>query len=125
MKSLVSPIKTKPLVTWSKSSLSFKNDELGVDVDRLGRSDSSLLAELQIRSDTNATLDPSAIWLTQGTKTVPIQRLVLSSLKISGGDRVKAIVEVLKDDLDQSKSVSLEVRRKSSSKVTLPRPISW
>lgn len=125
LENVVSPLKLKSIVTWKKSGLRFENGELGIAVKRLGRSDLSIFAEVEVSAKTNFELDPASVWILQEKNTVPIHRLVLSSLKGTKTNSVRGVIELVKDDLDLSKSFTLEVRRKASTRVEIPRALGW
>lgn len=124
LENVVSPLKLKTLVQWKKSELKFNNDDLTFRINRLGRGDSSLFIEFEVTGSKKLDLDPAWIWISQRKSTIPIQRLVLSSLKMGGGS-VSGVIEIQKDDLDQSKPFAFEVKRKAATKVDISRAVSW
>jgi hypothetical protein len=125
LENVVSPLKLKPVVEWKKSELKFKNGDLSIAVKRLGQSDLSLFVELEFSSASAFEVDPASLWVLQSKTTVPIHRLVLSSFKGSKANAIRGVVEILKDDLNLSKPFTLEIRRKTSTHVEIPRALGW
>ena len=113
-------------VTWTKANRYLTNDSFKLEVQRLGRTKGGvLLMEFRLTTNKTATFDPTSIWITQAGQARPIQNLFLSALKLSPGEPVTGVLELLSRDVDASEALSVEVRRKKTSRLTISRVASW
>lgn len=125
LENVVTHSKLKPLVDWKNTKLELKNNDLRLRVIRLGRADLSVFLEFEVSGKSKIEFDPSHLWITQKKSVVTIHRLVLSSLKLSGGQSIKGVIEILKGDLDLSKPFTLELRRKATTKLEISKVVGW
>lgn len=120
----VKPIE-KPKERWRTFILSRISKELGIHVTRLGVAGDLLLAELSIGAKKDLVFKPEWVWLTQNGKTVPIQSLNLSDLKISGGQPFQLIVSFKRVDVQGVGHPLIEIRASEKITLKLPEVKSW
>jgi hypothetical protein len=113
-------------VAWTTCKKSLKNDNLKLEVTRLGRAkDGVLLIELLVRGTSKAEIKPESIWLTQNGITRPIQNLFLSAVEVLPSSPVSGVIQLQQDDLDSSIPIQLELRRRKSSFLTIQKVKLW
>lgn len=121
-------VKSAPL-RWMPFVRSLTNDEIIFEVRRLGRaSDGVLLIEFQLRALKKVSVRPEWIWFTQGGVARPIQNLFLASLDLNAGESTQGVIQVLWRDIDPTDSLAplrVELRRKKTSFLTLPKVNLW
>ena len=117
---------TKSGLVWTSFKGKASNEALSLRVKRLGHSrDGVLIVEFEIIDSKREGLKPEWFWLTQNGATKPIQSLFLSNLDVKPGDQVQGVLQILRGDVDASAPMRLELRRKKTSFITLPRVTSW
>jgi hypothetical protein len=113
-------------VIWTSFKNSLKNDNLKLEVNRLGRAkDGVLLIEFLVKGTSKAELKPESLWLTQNGATRPIQNLFLSAVKILPSNPASGVIQLQQDDFDSSIPIQLELRRKKSSFLTIQKVNLW
>lgn len=114
-------------ITWTAFKNSLKNDNLKLEVNRVGRAkDGVLLIEFLVNSTTKEEVRPESLWLTQNGKTRPIQNLFLSATEVLPSSPVSGVVQLQQDDFDSKIPIQLELRRKkSSSFLTIQKVKQW
>ncbi|HLE12145.1 MAG: hypothetical protein A2504_17870 [Bdellovibrionales bacterium RIFOXYD12_FULL_39_22] len=113
-------------ITWSKIKNKLANDDVSLEVTRVGNTTGEFLfVEFLISSKQNEAIAPEWIWLTQGGVTKPINKLIFSSLTMKKGDLVKGVIQLAKADIDLNASLRFEMRRKTISYLTIAKVSSW
>lgn len=116
----------KSSISWTRFTNNLKNEALNLDVKRLGRAkDGVLIVEFVIRGIKRESLKPAWIWLTQEDETKPIHNLFLSNLEVRPGDNAQGLLQILRKDIDDSKPLKIELRRKKISYLTIPKVNLW
>jgi len=111
---------------WMPFVRSTINDEITFETRRLGRaSEGVLLIEFQLRAIKKIAIKPDWIWLTQGSETRPIQNLFIATLALNAGEKTQGVIQVLWRDIDPTKPWRIELRRKRTSILTLPKVDQW
>lgn len=121
------PLKEKgEFSTWRTYSNFMKNDEITFEATRLGQLKENLIAiEFKVGTQKNVKFDPSSIWLTQNGKTKPIHNLFVSDLDLKQKIKMTGVIQILASDVDTSTPLRIELRRKKTSYMTLPKVDSW
>lgn len=113
-------------LNWMSFVRSIKNEELIMETKRLGRaSESVLLIEFQITALKKAELKPEWIWLVQDSTVRPIQNLFLSTTNLSTGEKAQGTIQIQWKDIDPTRPMRIEVRRKKTSNLILPKASQW
>ena len=111
---------------WTPFVRSVSNDELTLETKRLGRaSDGVLLVEFQIRTARKTVIKPEWFWLIQGKETRPIQSFFIATVDLDLGENTQGVIQVLGRDIDSTKPIRIELRRKRTSFLTLPKVSQW
>lgn len=121
--------KTKEKVSslsWIKYIRATQNEEIQLETKRLGRAtDGVLLIEFQIQALRKAEFLPEWIWLTQDGRVRPIQNLFLSAVRLENGERAQGTLQVLWKSIDPTRPLRIELRRKKTTYLILPRINQW
>lgn len=111
---------------WRSYKNFLKNESLTFETKRIAKTiDGTLLVEFEVRSSLGEKFKPEWIWLTQNGKPKPIHSLALSSQDLNSGRLIKGIVQVLSKDVSRETDVRIELRRKKTSYLTIPKGIAW
>jgi hypothetical protein len=117
--------KSSPL-RWTSLARSLRSDEITLAVHRAARTkDGRLLIEISIRVMAPVRLNPEWIWLTQRGKPRPVQSLFLSQLDLSRAISANGTLEVLQADVELNEPLRLELRRKQTASLILPKASTW
>lgn len=117
--------KIKPL-SWMKFKNSLSESGLILQTQRLAKTkDGILLVEFEVRSDKNEKFKPDCLWLTQSGKTRAIHNLALSGQELGNGKVIRGIMQILKSDVSEKDQLKIELRRKRTSFLSLPRISEW
>lgn len=125
---LASPIEKPktPTSGWRNYKNVLKNESLTLETKRLANAlDGTLLIEFEVRSSIKEKFSPEWLWLTQNGKPKPIQGLALSAQDVSTGRPIKGVIQILRKDVSTSDSLRIELRRKKTSYLTIPKGIAW
>lgn len=118
--------KEKPGISWIPFRKKMNNAGLVLEMRRLGHvRNGPLLLEFELRSSSRERIKPEWVWLTQGGATKPIHSLFLSGLDLKSGGNIQGVMQILRSDLDPATDFTLELRRKQSSSLTIPRLKAW
>lgn len=113
-------------ISWSTFRNSLRNDEVTVETKRIAKTkDGVLLVELQVLSSEKLKFKPDWIWLTQNGTTRPIHGLMLSGQSLSEKSSIQGVLQILKSDISTSDPIRLELRRKKTSYLTIPKVNAW
>lgn len=116
----------KSTLAWMRFKSSARNDAITIAVNRLGRAkDGVLLIDFSVNSLKRESFKPEWLWLTQRGKTKPIHNLFFSGLDIRAGNDVHGILQVLRQDIDETEPLRIEIRRKKLSYLTIPKVVAW
>ncbi|HAR43301.1 MAG TPA: hypothetical protein DCS07_11845 [Bdellovibrionales bacterium] len=111
---------------WTPYRRRMRSDELSFEVRRLGQSSDGLLViEFAITSSKPVSVQPEWIWLTQAKAARPIQGLFLSTAELKMGASAQALIQVLRSDINENETIYVEVRRKKTSVLSIPKVASW
>ncbi len=112
-------------VEWVAYKNSLKNENISLEVKRLGIFKKFVLVELFIQSSSKERIKPEWIWATQAGKMIPLHNLFLSKLDLQRGKGISGLIELSRDELDLGKPIRLELKRKRTSYLTIPKVNSW
>ncbi len=113
-------------ISWSQFRNSLRNDEVTVQTKRIAKTrDGVLLVEFEVSSKEKLKFKPDWIWLTQSGSTKPIHGLVLSGQALSEKTPIQGVLQILRGDVSLSDPIRLEIRRKKTSFLTIPKVNSW
>jgi hypothetical protein len=116
----------KSLIGWTNFRNSLKNENLNLDIKRLGKTrDGILLVEFTIKSSKKESFKPEWLWLTQGGVTKPIHNLFLSNLELSPSNSISGVLQLKREDILSGESMRIEMRRNKLSYLTLIKVDSW
>jgi hypothetical protein len=116
----------KSLIGWTNFRNSLKNENLNLDIKRLGKTrDGILLVEFTIKSSKKESFKPEWLWLTQGGVTKPIHNLFLSNLELSPSNSISGVLQLKREDVLSGESMRIEMRRNKLSYLTLIKVDSW
>ena len=107
--------------TWKSVSIRSEAGGLVLSLLRVGNFGSSLYLDFEIASKNAFNVKAEWVWITQGKKTVPIQRLVLSSFQSPSGAPIRGVAEVLKNEFVLTEPLRLEVRAPKVLRINLPK----
>lgn len=111
---------------WRSYKNFLRNDSLTLETKRIARTiDGTLLIEFEVRSSLRETFKPEWLWLTQNGKPKSIHGLALSSQDLNSGRPLKGIIQVLSKDVSRENDLRIELRRKRTSYLTIPKRIAW
>ncbi|MDZ4661256.1 MAG: TrbG/VirB9 family P-type conjugative transfer protein [Pseudomonadota bacterium] len=119
------PKEIKSTVHWMNISKEINDGSLTLKLKRISKSKDLLTADFEFQSSARDKIDPSWIWITQSGKTKPIHNLIFSSFEVKATQNVKVLMQILRSDLDESISFKIELRRKKTTYLTLPKVSSW
>lgn len=117
--------KQKSAIKWRKFNNHLNNGNFRLRVKKIGTVENGMgLVEFEIISSKEEQLNPEWIWLSQDGEIKPIHNLVLSGL-VAGPKKV--ITGLMQLNLSEfaKDAVKIEMRRKKTSFLTLPRIDSW
>ncbi len=118
-------IKSSP-IAWMKYRNHLKVDRLTLETKRLAKTkDGVLLIEFEVSSAIKEKFKPEWIWLTQSGVTRPIHSLVISSQELGPQRPVQGMMQILGSDASETEPMRIELRRKKSSYLTLPKVNAW
>jgi len=113
-------------IVWTILKKSLKNDNLRLEINRVGRAkDGVLLIDFLVKGTSKEEIKPESLWLTQNGKTRPIQNLYLSAVEVLPSNPVSGVIQLQQDDLDSSIPFQIELRRKKSSFLTIQKVKLW
>lgn len=119
------PKEIKSTIRWMNISKNITDDSLTLKVNRISKSKDLVLIDFEFQSSKRDKIDPSWVWITQSGKTKPIHNLIFSSLEVKAHQNVKGLMQILRSDINESTPFKIELRRKKTSYLTLPRVSSW
>lgn len=112
-------------IQWRKFRNSLKNENIFLQVVRIGRFRKDLLlVEFTLSTSSTVKISPEWFWATQNGGSIPIQNLVFSGLDVSPKKTVKGLLQIKFQELSDG-PLRLEVRRKKLSFLTLPGKYLW
>lgn len=113
-------------IGWRNYRNHLKNEALVLETKRLASTaDGVLLIEFEVRSEVREKFRPDWLWLTQSGITRPIHSLALSGQDLGGGRSIKGVMQVLKSDASTAEPLRIELRRKKTSYLTIPKGVAW
>ena len=116
----------KSNISWMKFLNTLRNDNLTLNVTRVGRTkESILLVEFTITSKTKEKFKPEWLWLTQDDSVKPIHNLFLSALEVTPQRSLSGVLQLKATDIDPGQSMRLEMRRSRMSYLTITKAQSW
>lgn len=119
------PKKIKSTIRWVNISKEITDGSLTLKVNRISKSKDLVIIDFEFQSSGRDKIDPSWVWVTQSGKTKPIHNLIFSSLEAKSSKNVKGLMQILRSDINESIFFKIELRRKKTSYLTLPRVSSW
>ena len=115
----------KSTIQWLNISNEVTDGSLTLKLKRISKSKDLVLIDFELQSSIRDKIDPSWIWVTQSGQTKPIHNLIFSSLEAKASKNVKGLMQILRSDLNESISFKIELRRKKTSYLTLPKVSAW
>lgn len=114
------------IISWKKYRSYLKNADMTLETKRIAQTkDGVLLVAFEISSESHQNFRPEWLWLTQNGVTRPIHNLALSRQEMRAGDRVQGVMQILKTDVSEALPLKIELRKKKSSYLTLPKVAAW
>ncbi len=124
---LSTPMKAPPPqdpIQWTDVALEAKAEDLSLTIKRIGRLKSEYIFFEFKLAGKKMDVDPSWFWLTQGAKSRPVHRLLLSKLSLNQDAPVEGLLQVRLKDIARD-SLNVEVRRKKTIVLKIPKEILW
>jgi hypothetical protein len=116
----------KLTTTWTSLKRRTKNGSIELSLQRIGRShDGVLIVEFVVHDSIRERMRPEWIWLTQSGSVRPIHNLFLSGLDLGPESEVKGTLQVLRSDIESDEPLHFELRRKTTSTLTIPKENLW
>lgn len=116
----------KSTILWTLLQRSFESEGIKFTVKRVARTrDGVVILEFSVEGAKKETIRPEWFWLTQNGAVRPIQNLFLSSLELSPGVPVQGTMQLLRSDINENVPLRIELRRKKTSSLTIPKVASW
>jgi hypothetical protein len=113
-------------IKWTNFKNTLRNENLQIDVRRLGRTkDGILLVEFSVSAKKKEVFRPEWLWLTQNGETRPIHNLFMSGLEISEKRTLSGVLQIREVDLNASEPMRLELRKSKISYLTIQKVSSW
>ncbi len=113
-------------VKWNNYRNQLRNDNLSLNIKRVGRSkDGIFLIEFEILSTNKETFKPDWIWLTQNNMTLPIHNLFMSSLTVSPHKAISGLIQMKEIDMNLNEVIKFDLRRKKISYLTINKVVTW
>jgi len=113
------------VISWKDVALSSKSDDLSLSVRRIGKLKGEyIFIEFQL-SGKRGEVDPKWFWLTQNGKSKPVHRLALSALSLNREGQLDGLLQVRLKDISKVEGVSIEIRRKKTFAVKIPKESLW
>ncbi len=121
------PTTTTPSINpWRSFANKLKNEDLVLESQKLGLLRENLVAiEFSITSSRNQKFEPSWIWVTQNGKTKAIHNLFVSNLNLIPQSKMNGVIQMMKTDFNSDEPLRIELRRKTTSFLTIPKVDSW
>lgn len=111
-------------VEWTETALEAKAEDLTLGLKRIGRLKGEYIF-LEFRlSGKKQDVDPAWFWLTQNSKSKPVHRLLLSKVSLNQDAPIEGLFQVRLKDIARD-SLNIEVRRKKSFSLKIPKEILW
>lgn len=101
------------------------NEPFTLEMQKGVRAGSLITLEFKVTSGSRTSFDPAWIWVTQNGWTVPVHLLALERADLVPGRGTNGVLQIRFEDLDPSLAVRLELRRKRTSFLTIPKVASW
>jgi len=115
-----------PSTKWFAYQRGARSGDISFEVKRVGRSlDGFLFIEFAATSSRPLLLRPEWIWLTQAGVARPIQYLMLSTTELNKGVSAHGLIQILRTDIRESEAMAIEIRRKKTAVVRIPRVTAW
>lgn len=113
-------------INWKKFNNHLKNENLRLDVEKIGSTKNGLyLIDFNISANKNEKINPEWLWLTQNGRTVPIHRLFIDKLKLKSNEKTSGLILTRREDLSRTSPIRIELRRKRISYLTIKEPNRW
>ncbi len=120
------PREQKSSLVWMTFRNHLKNEDLMLEVKRLGRAkDGVLIVEFRVSGVKREPLKPEWIWLTQNGTSRPIHNLFLSNLEVRPRNDAEGFMQIMRKDVDPNEPLRIELRRKKDSYLTIPKVNAW
>lgn len=118
-------IKNTPLI-WRPAKNFLKNDALIFETLRTAKTrDGILLLEFRVTSQKSEKFKADWIWLMQGGLVKPIHSLAFSGQELGPQKSIKGVMQILKNDVSLQYPLRIELRRKKTTYLTLPKAALW
>jgi hypothetical protein len=115
----------KDVIAWREVNLNSRLDDLGLSIRRLGRLNSEYVFIEFTLSGKKTEVDPKWFWIMQKGTSKPIHRLLLSTLSLNQEAPIEGLLQVRLKDLSRSDGIALEIKRKKSLALKIPKEILW
>lgn len=112
------------IVDWTNVVVGAETDGLHALIRRVGRLGSEYLF-IEFSLSGRCDIDPKWFWLTQSGNSKPIHRLALSTLSLNPDGRLEGLLQVRLKDLNARDSIQMEIRRKKTLTLKIPKEILW
>lgn len=117
----------KPTTTkWLSFSKDLKNESLTLKTRRLSELREGLFViEFTVQSTKKEKFDPSWLWLSQKGQSKVIHSLFVSNLNLEPQSKIEGTIQILQADISSNEPLRIELRRRISSYLTIPKVDSW
>lgn len=117
--------KTDP-IKWIEFKNNLRNGDISLETKRVAKLKNGILQiEFYLTSERKQNINPEWLWLIQAGKTRPIHNLILSSLELSPRAKVQGILQLMGNDIQSSESFRIEMRRNTTTFLTIKKVDSW
>lgn len=113
-------------LVWKPAKNFLKNESITFKTLRTAKTpDGILLVEFRVSSQKSENFKADWIWLTQGLAAKPIHSLALSEQELGPKKTISGVMQILKSDVSLVEPLRIELRRKKTTYLTLPKAASW
>lgn len=113
-------------IRWTDLKNSLKSDTFSLNVKRVGKTkEGILLIEFSVSSNQKEAFKPEWLWITQSGEMRPIHNLFISALEVAPQRPISGVLQLREIDLNANEPIRVELRRKRTSYLTIPRVTSW
>lgn len=101
-----------------------RNEHVDVILQRICLKNEFVLVEFRLLSSVRTKFKPEWIWLTQNEKAKTIHQLIVSELDLDPEKQVHGLLVIKRTDLEPV-DIKIELRRKKTSFMTIPKRMVW
>lgn len=110
---------------WQNYFKSCTDNEIKMTIQKFAKNNNYIFFQIELSSNTENKIDPAWFWITQDVNPKPIDQLFLSSSTLNVKNNISGIIRIKRQDLDETKTLKIEMRRKKPVRVAVPRVLIW